>query len=99
MDGRWTGTFGELGIFSFNGNKIITTSGGGMLISPDKAKIDKARFLCTQSRETFRHYEHREVGYNYRLSNVLAGIGRGQLKVLSGVLIRSGKFLKHTKRV
>ncbi|WP_446453563.1 aminotransferase class I/II-fold pyridoxal phosphate-dependent enzyme [Tuanshanicoccus yangjingiae] len=83
VKGRWTGTFGDLGIFSFNGNKIITTSGGGMLISQDKAKIDKARFWSTQSREAFRHYEHKEVGYNYRLSNVLAGIGRGQLKVLS----------------
>lgn len=83
VDGQWTGTFGDLGIFSFNGNKIITTSGGGMLISPDKAKIDKARFWSTQSREPYRHYEHKEIGYNYRLSNVLAGIGRGQLKVLA----------------
>lgn len=83
VDGQWTGTFGDLGIFSFNGNKIITTSGGGMLVSQDKSKIDKARFWSTQSREPFRHYEHKEIGYNYRLSNVLAGIGRGQLKVLA----------------
>ncbi len=81
--GRPTGTIGDLGIYSFNGNKIITTSGGGMLVSNDEEKIAKARFWATQAREPFRHYEHRELGYNYRMSNVCAGIGRGQLKVLA----------------
>jgi len=81
--GRPTGTIGDLGIYSFNGNKIITTSGGGMLVSNDEEKIAKARYWATQSREPFRHYEHRELGYNYRMSNVCAGIGRGQLKVLA----------------
>lgn len=80
--GRHTGTLGDYGAFSFNGNKIITTSGGGMLVSNDEEKIAKARFWATQSREPARHYEHNELGYNYRLSNILAGIGRGQLKVL-----------------
>ena len=69
-----------MGVLSFNGNKIITTSGGGMLISSDKSYIEKAKFLSTQSREPFLHYEHKEIGYNYRLSNILAAIGRGQLK-------------------
>jgi pyridoxal phosphate-dependent aminotransferase EpsN len=76
------GSVGLCGIFSFNGNKIITTSGGGMLVSQDKAMIDKARYWATQSRNPAPHYEHSEVGYNYRLSNVLAAIGRGQLRVL-----------------
>lgn len=80
--GKHTGTIGKFGVFSFNGNKIITTSGGGMLISDDKTFIEKARFLSTQAREPAPYYEHAEVGYNYRMSNVLAGIGRGQLKVL-----------------
>ncbi len=80
--GRYTGTFGKYGIYSFNGNKIITTSGGGMLVSNDEDSIKKARFWSTQSRENERHYEHKELGYNYRMSNIIAGIGRGQLKVL-----------------
>lgn len=80
--GKHTGTFGDYGIFSFNGNKIITTSGGGMLVSNNPEKIDKARFWATQSRDKARHYQHSELGYNYRMSNVVAGIGRGQLKVL-----------------
>ena len=80
--GKPTGTFGELGIFSFNGNKIITTSGGGMLVSDDEEKIKKARFWATQARDQARHYQHSELGYNYRMSNIVAGIGRGQLKVL-----------------
>ncbi len=80
--GQHTGTFGKFGVFSFNGNKIITTSGGGMLISDDEKLIEKARFFSTQARDPAPHYEHTEVGYNYRMSNVLAGIGRGQLKVL-----------------
>jgi dTDP-4-amino-4,6-dideoxygalactose transaminase len=80
--GRHTGTFGKYGIFSFNGNKIITTSGGGMLVSNDAERIQKVRFWSTQSRDAARHYQHSEVGFNYRMSNVVAGIGRGQLKVL-----------------
>ncbi|NML75682.1 aminotransferase class I/II-fold pyridoxal phosphate-dependent enzyme [Rhizobium sp. S-51] len=80
--GRNSGTFGRLGVFSFNGNKIITTSGGGMLVSDDSDLIARARFLSTQAREPALHYEHKEIGYNYRMSNILAGIGRGQLKVL-----------------
>lgn len=80
--GKAPGTFGLLGAFSFNGNKIITTSGGGMLVSDDERLIAHARKLATQAREPVPHYEHTEIGYNYRMSNVLAGIGRAQLKVL-----------------
>lgn len=80
--GRYTGTFGEYGIFSFNGNKIITTSGGGMLVSNNEERIAKVRFWSTQARDNARHYQHSELGFNYRMSNVVAGIGRGQLKVL-----------------
>lgn len=76
------GTIGDMGIFSFNGNKIITTSSGGMVVSNHLDKLEKIRFWSTQSRESEAHYEHKEIGYNYRMSNVLAGIGRGQLKVL-----------------
>ena len=76
------GTFGKAGIFSFNGNKIITTSGGGMLVTDDEDLAKHARNLATQAREPAPHYQHTEIGYNYRLSNVLAGIGRGQLRVL-----------------
>ena len=81
-NGQQTGTFGEYGVFSFNGNKIITTSGGGMLVSNNEDGIKKVRFWSTQSKEPVRHYEHKEIGYNYRKSNICAGIGRGQLKVL-----------------
>jgi dTDP-4-amino-4,6-dideoxygalactose transaminase len=80
--GKQTGTFGKFGIYSFNGNKIITTSGGGMLVSEDGEAIEKARFWSTQAREKERHYEHKEIGYNYRMSNIVAGIGRGQLTTL-----------------
>ena len=80
--GKQTGTFGKFGVFSFNGNKIITTSGGGMLVSDDVEKIEKVRFWSTQARDNARHYEHTELGYNYRMSNITAGIGRGQLRVL-----------------
>ncbi|MEX0967270.1 MAG: DegT/DnrJ/EryC1/StrS family aminotransferase [Bacteroidia bacterium] len=80
--GKKTGSFGDFGIYSFNGNKIITTSGGGALVSADEALIKKSRFLATQARDEAPHYQHSEVGYNYRLSNVLAGIGRGQMQVL-----------------
>lgn len=80
--GIHTGTIGDYGIYSFNGNKIITTSGGGMLISKYPDKLSKAKFWATQARDQARHYQHSELGFNYRMSNVLAGIGRGQLKVL-----------------
>ncbi|MED3326938.1 aminotransferase class I/II-fold pyridoxal phosphate-dependent enzyme [Bacillus thuringiensis] len=80
--GKHTGSFGDYGIFSFNGNKIITTSGGGMLVSNDEERVSKVRFWATQSRDQARHYQHSELGFNYRMSNVVAGIGRGQLKVL-----------------
>ena len=81
--GKRVGNFGYAGIFSFNGNKIITTSSAGMLVSRDKKLIDKARFLATQARDSAPHYQHSEIGYNYRMSNVLAAIGRGQLKALA----------------
>lgn len=81
--GRYTGTLGDYGVYSFNGNKIITTSGGGMLICDQQEKIEKVKFWATQSREKRREYHHLEIGYNYRMSNILAGIGRGQLKVLT----------------
>lgn len=80
--GKHTGTFGDYGIFSFNGNKIITTSGGGMIVSNNENKIAKIRFWATQARDKARHYQHSELGFNYRMSNIVAGIGRGQLKVL-----------------
>lgn len=80
--GKASGTFGRFGIYSFNGNKIITTSGGGMLVSDEDESIEKARFWATQARDPARHYQHSEIGYNFRMSNVLAAIGRGQLKVL-----------------
>lgn len=82
FNGKHTGTFGDFGIYSFNGNKILTTSGGGMLVSANKAWIDKALFLSTQAKEPFVHYEHTEYGYNYRMSNVLAAIGVGQMEVI-----------------
>lgn len=81
--GKQTGTIGDIGIYSFNGNKIITTSGGGMMVSNNEDYNKKALFWATQSREAERHYEHKELGFNYRMSNVVAGIGRGQLKVLN----------------
>lgn len=80
--GKQSGTFGKMGIYSFNGNKIITTSGGGMLISDNESLIAHARHLSTQAREPAPHYEHTEYGYNYRMSNIVAGIGRGQMEVL-----------------
>ncbi|MFA6939919.1 MAG: polysaccharide biosynthesis protein [Clostridiaceae bacterium] len=80
---KYTGTIGEFGIFSFNGNKIITTSGGGMLVSDNESAIKKVRFSVTQARDNARYYQHSELGFNYRMSNVLAGIGRGQVKVLN----------------
>lgn len=80
--GRQSGSFGEFGIFSFNGNKIITTSGGGMLVSNDSEALKRSKFRATQSKDQARHYQHSELGFNYRLSNISAAIGRGQLEVL-----------------
>lgn len=77
------GSFGKMSIFSFNGNKMITTSGGGALVSDDEHVIGKARFLSTQARDSAPHYQHSHIGYNYRISNVLAGIGRGQMEVIN----------------
>lgn len=77
--GKHTGTFGKYGIYSFNGNKIITTSGGGMFVSAEEEAAKKVTFLATQARDQARHYQHSQIGYNYRMSNVTAGIGRGQL--------------------
>ena len=96
--GKQTGTFGKYGVYSFNGNKIITTSGGGMLVSDDEERIAKVRFWVTQSREKERHYEHKEIGYNYRMSNVVAGIGRGQLKVLDERIAQKTKIYETYKK-
>ena len=82
LGGQQSGTFGDIGIFSFNGNKILTTSGGGMLVSENKSYVEKARFLATQAKENELWYEHKEIGYNYRMSNVLAAIGVAQMEVL-----------------
>jgi pyridoxal phosphate-dependent aminotransferase EpsN len=91
--GRPAGSLGAMGVFSFNGNKIITTSGGGMLVSERKDWIDRARFLATQAREPAPHYEHSTIGYNYRMSNLLAAVGRGQLRALeSRVTARRANF-------
>lgn len=90
--GRMTGTFGKYSVLSFNGNKIITTSGGGMLLSDDGEAIQKARFWATQAREPFPWYEHKEIGYNYRMSNIVAGIGRGQL-------LRLEEHMKEKERI
>ncbi|WP_285847071.1 aminotransferase class I/II-fold pyridoxal phosphate-dependent enzyme [Sporosarcina luteola] len=81
--GKNSGSFGQFGIFSFNGNKIITTSGGGMLVSDDLDALARSRFLATQARDAAKHYQHSKVGYNYRMSNILAGVGRAQLEVLN----------------
>ena len=96
--GKHTGTFGDYGIFSFNGNKIITTSGGGMLVSDNEERIAKARFWATQSRDQARHYQHSELGFNYRMSNVVAGIGRGQLKVLDQRVAKKNYIFEFYKR-
>ena len=82
IEGKKCGTFGEIGILSFNGNKIITTSGGGAMVSKNKDLVDKATFLATQARDPAPHYQHSHIGYNYRMSNICAGIGRGQMEVL-----------------
>ncbi len=92
------GSFGEFGVLSFNGNKIITTSGGGALLSENAEMIEKARFLATQARDSAPHYQHSHIGYNYRMSNVLAGIGRGQLEVLNDrVEARRNNFERYKK--
>jgi dTDP-4-amino-4,6-dideoxygalactose transaminase len=96
--GKYTGTFGDYGIFSFNGNKIITTSGGGMLVSNNEERIAKVRFWATQARDKARHYQHSELGYNYRMSNIVAGIGRGQLKVLDQRLAKKKYIFEFYKR-
>jgi dTDP-4-amino-4,6-dideoxygalactose transaminase len=96
--GKHTGSFGEFGVFSFNGNKIITTSGGGMLVSNNEEKIAKTRFWATQSRDQARHYQHSELGFNYRMSNVVAGIGRGQLKVLDQRVAKKKYIFEFYKR-
>jgi dTDP-4-amino-4,6-dideoxygalactose transaminase len=96
--GKHTGTFGDYGIFSFNGNKIITTSGGGMLVSNNEERIAKVTFWATQSRDQARHYQHSELGFNYRMSNVVAGIGRGQLKVLDQRVAKKNYIFEFYKR-
>lgn len=96
--GQHTGTFGDYGIYSFNGNKIITTSGGGMLVSNNENDIEKVRYWATQSRDPVRHYQHSELGFNYRMSNVVAGIGRGQLKVLDERVEKKRAIFEYYKR-
>ncbi len=94
------GTFGIMGVLSFNGNKIITTSGGGALISNDEKFIQKSRFLATQARDNAPHYQHSEIGYNYRMSNIVAGIGRGQMEVLDKhIALRRENFLFYKKHL
>lgn len=83
FDGKMLGTYGRFGVLSFNGNKMITTSGGGALICPDKAIADKVLWYATQARDSYPYYQHSEIGYNYRMSNICAGIGRGQMEVAS----------------
>lgn len=96
--GKYTGTFGDYGIFSFNGNKIITTSGGGMLVSNNAERIQKVRFWSTQARDQARHYQHSELGFNYRMSNVVAGIGRGQLKILDQRVQKKREIFQYYKK-
>jgi dTDP-4-amino-4,6-dideoxygalactose transaminase len=98
INGKPCGSFGTFGVLSFNGNKIITTSGGGALLSEDAEMIEKARFLATQARDAAPHYQHSYIGYNYRMSNVLAGIGRGQLEVLNDrVAARRNNYERYKK--
>ncbi|MDP4132464.1 MAG: DegT/DnrJ/EryC1/StrS family aminotransferase [Bacillota bacterium] len=96
--GKKCGSFGKYGILSFNGNKIITTSGGGMLLSDDEERIQKVRFWSTQSREKARHYQHEELGYNYRMSNIVAGIGRGQMFVLDDRVAKKREIFEKYKK-
>ena len=95
---RQSGTIAPFGIYSFNGNKIITTSGGGMLVAHDPAAVKRAFFYATQARENAPHYEHREVGYNYRMSNIVAGIGRGQMQVLGERVRRRREIFEYYQR-
>lgn len=97
-NGQSIGTFGLMGVFSFNGNKIITTSGGGALISDEEALIKRSRFLATQALECAPHYQHEVIGYNYRMSNICAGIGRGQMEVLDEHIERHREIFKYYKR-
>jgi dTDP-4-amino-4,6-dideoxygalactose transaminase len=106
IDGRKCGTFGEIGILSFNGNKIITTSGGGALVSANEEIVKNARFLSTQARDEAPHYQHSQIGYNYRMSNLCAGVGRGQMEVLAkriekrrSIFDRYYKHLSHKKGI
>ncbi len=96
-DNRAAGTFGTIGCFSFNGNKIITTSGGGMLVSDNADLVKQARFLATQARDPAPHYEHSHIGYNYRMSNLLAAVGRGQLRVLDDRVSRRRENFQYYK--
>lgn len=96
--GRFLGTYGKCSALSFNGNKIITTTGGGMLISHEKEIIDKAKFWSTQSKDPARYYQHSQIGYNYRMSNVLAGIGRGQMKVLEDRIAKKNEIFEFYKK-
>jgi len=93
-----SGTFGDFGVYSFNGNKILTTSGGGMLVSDNEAWIEKAKFLSTQAKEPFLHYEHKEYGYNYRMSNVLSAIGVAQMEVLTDRVERKREIFEFYKK-
>jgi pyridoxal phosphate-dependent aminotransferase EpsN len=98
--GRSVGGFGRVGVFSFNGNKIITTSGGGMLVSHDRGLVERARHLATQARDPAPHYQHSEMGYNYRMSNLLAAVGRGQLRGLADrVAARRRVFDRYRERL
>ena len=96
--GKMSGTIGEIGIYSFNGNKIITTSGGGALVSDNEEYVKKARFLSTQAKEPMPYYEHKEIGYNYRMSNICAGIGRGQLKVVDDRIAKKTEIYNTYKK-
>ena len=97
FNGKHTGTFGEFGVYSFNGNKILTTSGGGMLISDNAEYIKKAMFYSTQAKEPFIHYEHNEYGYNYRMSNVLAAIGVAQMEVVEDRVLKKREIFEWYK--
>lgn len=97
FDGKHTGTFGDFGIYSFNGNKILTTSGGGILVSSNKDWIEKAKFYSTQAKEPYIHYEHEEYGYNYRMSNVLAAIGVAQMEVIEDRVLKKREIFEWYK--
>ena len=97
LNGKALGTFGRLGAYSFNGNKIVTTSGGGMLVG-ERDLVEKARFYSTQAREPFLHYEHKDYGYNYRLSNVLGAIGTAQMEVLEARVMKKREIFEKYKK-